>query len=312
MAWPDTCPFIQSLVADLRQELAAVQEDHKVELYALQRERDDLADQIEDLKLANNAAGGARQGRRSLKSQVDSDAEDGSGSPDRSSATAVAQRSALIAKRDETIRQLEERISKLQAQLITSAASKEELQAQLVDLQSSKESLERDMAFLKDRVQLSEARLEKEGEDASREMMAMQHALDERMQNEIEHWKDQVTSWKLQFEKQELRCDELETACEDWEGKFVDLEYEMRRVEAECNEKEEVSLCVVQQRLRSGRADPGLHFLIHNESNLPKLSKKLTHSSPRITSWRTKCRSWTKHFKPPRLIWKTPMPRSRG
>jgi chromosome segregation ATPase len=104
-----------------------------------------------------------------------------------------------------------------------------------VDLQSSKESLERDMAFLKDRAQLSEARLEKEGEDASREMMAMQHALDERMQNEIEHWKDQVTSWKLQVEKQELRCDELETACEDWEGKFVD-------VEAECNEKEEVSL----------------------------------------------------------------------
>ncbi|KDN52741.1 hypothetical protein K437DRAFT_220185 [Tilletiaria anomala UBC 951] len=198
----------KATIQELEQEVEALKEDQKVELYKLEtaladmeQQRDDLADQLEELRLSKRGAAG---GRRSLKSAEDSDADESNATL----GTAAAERSAIIRRKEETIKDLEEREAELKMQL---------------------EALRTDL----DSTQRREDQLEEEGEDASREMMAMQNILEERMANEVQHWKDELTSWKLKHERQEQRVEQLEVDREEWEAKYTNLDYELTKVEQE-------------------------------------------------------------------------------
>ncbi len=228
------------MIANLREEIAALQEDHKVELYELQNERDDLADQLDELRHQ-------QQQQRQRSPGQDSAEEEEEKERGNDSSILVADRSATIVRRDEKIKELSEReatsqaaLQQATAELQGAQAKADELAAQLQEAVGGREGVERDMALLKERLRLAEMRVEQEGEDASREMVALQHALEERMGAEVQSWQDQVTNWKLQHEKKAQACDELTTACQEWEAKCADLEFDMRGLEELVDEKEQV------------------------------------------------------------------------
>lgn len=221
----------QNLTEDTtaQDEIAALKEDHRVELYRMEVERDDLADQLEDLK-ANIAAG--RGGRRSLKSQQDSDVED-------SNASGVGERSIAVKQLQESLKEMAEReeeyktrVEQAEAQADSKQNEIDDLQAAVVDLQATKEALEREIQFFEDKAQVWERKVKEEGEDASREMEAMQSVLEDRMHNEVKHHKDQVVNWKLKCERAE---EELEAMAEI----KMQLEHELREAEAQAYELEQ-------------------------------------------------------------------------
>lgn len=195
-------------VVQLRQLLNDQRDDHAEELYSLQREKDDLQAQIEDLQ------GQASRGTTGSEGEV---------------------LRAEVARMEAENDSLTARINELQQIRSKQETELENLRSELQQVQAAEDSRSRELEVAQRRLEHLAADQE-DGEERSRMAEAV---LSDKFTAQVDRLRDELAEAKLDLSKKDQQLDELERLREDDDVRLQELELELERAANAIEERNE-------------------------------------------------------------------------